>query len=121
MDARTRAGIAVIIAYHIQKIITAFLGDARRPMVFRSLFAILDRGGIVQTTTRPIWTRCCDARRGLLLSVHQMFSLRPVAAPCSGRSRPSSTCSTPSVDERCRRLVACSLQGVHKCGLDLVS
>ena len=44
----TCKAIAVIIAYHIQKIIAAFYSATRGGlMVFRSLFAILDRRGIV--------------------------------------------------------------------------
>lgn len=44
----TCKGIAVIIAYHVQKIITAFYSATRGGlMVFRCLFAILDRCGVV--------------------------------------------------------------------------
>ena len=59
----TCKGIAVIIAYHIQKIITAFYSATRGGlMVFRSLFAILDRRGIVHVDHNETCDRCPRAR-----------------------------------------------------------
>ena len=75
----TCKAIAVIIAYHIQKIITAFYSATRGGlMVFRSLFAILDRRGIVHVDHNETyldeilgWTL---AAVGFYFQYTQMFS-----------------------------------------------
>ena len=60
----TCKAIAVIIAYHVQKIITAFYSATRGGlMVFRSLFAILDRRGIVHVDHNETCDRCPRCRR----------------------------------------------------------
>ena len=59
----TCKAIAVIIAYHIQKIIAAFYSATRGGlMVFRSLFAILDRRGIAHVDHNETCHRCLDSR-----------------------------------------------------------